>query len=303
VKVLIVGYGSIGKRHDEVLSSFAEISEIHIVTKQKIDSRNTFLSLESVQDIQKYDYFVIASETSKHFQQLKYLEENVEGKIIFCEKPIFAKYENLEIKNNKIFVGYVLRFHPLLEKLKIFLETEKVISANVFVGQYLPTWRENIDYRNSYSAKKSEGGGVLKDLSHEIDYIQWLFGELKEIKSYQLKISDLEIDSDDYSTFIGMTENGIVLNVSMDYISKITKRNIIIHTFESSYELDFIKNTLIKVSKDGLEENFSFANLERNYMFEKMHRNILFENASNNTSYNEALDVMRVIDKIEKENS
>lgn len=303
MKVLIIGYGSIGKRHDEVLLNFREISKIDIVTKQKIENRTIFKTLEDVENISNYDYFIIASETFKHFEQLQYLENNLSNKIIFCEKPLFNKSENLEIKKNRVFVGYVLRFHPLLQKLKIFLENEKIISLNVIVGQYLPNWRKGVDYRNSYSSKKSEGGGVLRDLSHEIDYVQWLIGNLTEIKSYQNKISDLEIDSDDFTTLIGKSESGAICNISMDYISKITKRTVLIHTLENSYELDFIKNSLTKVSKDGLEESYSFTNLERNYLFEKMHRDILFEDGLRNSSYKDGLEVMKVIEKVEKENN
>lgn len=303
MRTLIIGYGSIGKRHDEVLSNFIEISNIDIVTKQKIENRTIFETLEEIKSLSDYDYFVIASETFKHFEQLQYLENNLSNKTIFCEKPLFNKNENLEIKKNRVFVGYILRFHPLLQKLKVFLESEKIISINVTVGQYLPSWRKGVDYRNSYSSKKSEGGGVLRDLSHEIDYVQWLIGNLTEIKSYQKKISDLEIDSDDLTTLIGKSESGAIFNISMDYISKITKRTVLIHTLENSYELDFIKNGLTKVSKDGLEESYSFTNLERNYLFEKMHRDTLFENGSKNSSYRDGLEVMRLIERVEKENN
>jgi predicted dehydrogenase len=305
LKILIIGYGSIGRKHYEALSKFNEVLQIDIVTKQKIENTTTFSSLETVKNIESYNYIVIASETFKHFQQLKYLVKKINNQTIFCEKPLFDKNKNLNIGNNNVFVGYVLRFHPLLIKLKEFLETENVISINVFVGQYLPTWRKNIDYRDSYSSKQSEGGGVLRDLSHEIDYVQWLVGELEEIKSYQLKISDLEIETDDYTTLIGKTIKGTAVNISMDYISKILKRNILIHTFENSYELDFIKNNLIKVSKDGVKEVFSDNDLkiDINYMLKNMHKDIIYNLNTNASSFAEAISVMEIIDKIEKENS
>lgn len=301
MKVLIIGYGSIGRRHEEVLSSFHEIESIAIVTKQSIDNKKTFNDVNQVTDLKSYDYFVIASETHKHYEQLKYLEINVKDKSIFCEKPLFEINKDLKIEKNHVFVGYVLRFHPMLQKLKSFLQNEKVLSVNVNCGQYLPTWRQNIDYRNSYSAKKDEGGGVLLDLSHEIDYIQWLFGTMKEIKSYQLKISDLEIDSDDLTTFIGKTDKDIIINLSIDYISKITYRRILIHTLNDTYELDFIKNNLIQKDKAGLEQVYTFTNLERNYMFEQMHKSILSHKESV-CSYDEGLKVMNTISIIQEQN-
>lgn len=101
MKVLIIGYGSIGKRHYEVLSKFSQIKLINLITKQEI---KVFKFLE---DINTYDYFVIASETNKHFEQLKFLEENVKNKLIFCEKPLFESKKDLEIKYFQDFILYL----------------------------------------------------------------------------------------------------------------------------------------------------------------------------------------------------
>lgn len=300
MKVLIIGFGSIGKRHYEVLSKFYQVQTIDLVTKQEIPDKVCYKNLEVVDNIHEYDYFVIASETNKHFEQLKFLEENVKDKLIFCEKPLFESKKDFEIKNNKIFVGYVLRFHPLLEKLKEFIKDEKIISANAKCGQYLPSWRPNTDYKDCYSAKK-EGGGVLLDLSHEIDYIQWLCGQINEIKSYQVNISDLEINSDDLTMLIGKTTKNIFVNISIDYISKITHRRLFIETFEHTYELDFISNKLVKKNKMGLEEIYSFSHLERNYMFEKMHLDI-FNQQKNVCTFRDALEVMDTISTIQEQN-
>ena len=176
-----------------------------------------------------------------------------------------------------------------------------MISINVKCGQYLPSWRPNTKYQDSYSAKKNEGGGVLLDLSHEIDYVQWLFGKIKEIKSYQVKISDLEIDSDDLTMLIGKTNQDIFVNISIDYISKMTHRKLMVETLNNSYELDFISNKLIKKNKLDEEESFDALNLERNYMFEKMHQSIL-TNKKNVCDYKNALSVMDTITIIQKQN-
>lgn len=301
MKVLIIGYGSIGKRHDEVLSTFSEIKSIDLVTKQKIVNRISHKSIEDIKKISQYDYFVVASPTNKHFEQLKFLEENVKNKLIFCEKPLFESKQELEIKNNKVLIGYVLRFHPLLEKLKEFIKDENVIFANAKCGQYLPSWRPNTDYRDSYSAKKEEGGGVLLDLSHEIDYVQWLCGHIDEIKSYQVKISDLKINSDDLTMLIGKTNKDILINISIDYISKITHRKLLIETSENTYELDFVTNQLIKKDKTGLEERYSFSNLDRNTIFKKMHLDI-FKEQKNICTFQEALRVMDTISTIQEQN-
>lgn len=301
MNVLIIGYGSIGKRHESVLERFEFVSAINIVTKQKLVAKKTFYNLEEVTNLDSYDYILIASETNKHYEQIKFLEDKVKNKIILCEKPLFENKKILEIKHNSLYVGYVLRFHPLLLKLKKELEKERVISVNVNCGQYLPTWRKDIDYRNSYSAKKEEGGGVLLDLSHEIDYIQWLFGKIITFNSIQDKISDLEINSDDLSMLIGKTVSNIYVNLSIDYISKIPYRRMLVHTLNKSFELDFIANSLKVVKKDAKTNEFKIAALERNFMFEEMHKSVLF-NKDNICTYIEGLEVMDTINTIQEQN-
>ena len=301
MKVLLIGFGSIGKRHYEVLSKTSQIQQIDLVTKQNVEDNICYENLEIIENINQYDYFVIASETNKHFEQLDFLEKNVKNKLIFCEKPLFESKQDLKIKNNKVFIGYVLRFHPLLEKLSEFIKNENIILVNAKCGQYLPSWRPNSDYRDCYSSKKDQGGGVLLDLSHEIDYVQWLCGQINELQSYQVKISDLEINSDDLTMLIGKTDKNIFVNISIDYISKITHRKLLIETFENSYELDFISNKLIKKNKAGIEEIYSFSNLERNYMFEKMHLDI-FNQQKSVCTFQEALEVMNTISTIQEQN-
>lgn len=301
MKVLIVGFGSIGKRHFEVLSGMPEVESIDLVTRQSIKDKVCYSNLEAVESINQYDYFIIASETGKHYEQLKYLEDNVRDKPIFCEKPLFESKKDLEIKNNRVFVGYVLRYHPLLEKLNDLLRDEKILLVYAKCGQYLPSWRPDTDYRECYSARKEHGGGVLLDLSHEIDYVQWLCGQISELQSYQVKISDLEIDSDDLTTLIGRTSKNVFVNISMDYISKSTHRRLLVETLRHTYELDFVSNQLIKRDKGGLEEVHKLLNLERNYMFEKMHLDI-FQKQENVCTYKEALRVMDVISIIQEQN-
>lgn len=301
MKVLIIGYGSIGRRHEEVLRLFEDVDDIHIVTKQILENKVTYKSLQEVVNFRQYGYIVIASETYKHYEQLQYLERNISEKILFCEKPLFETDKMFETSNNSVYVGYVLRFHPLLQKLKNFLKSEKVICANIYTGQYLPTWREGVNYEKSYSAHKNQGGGVLLDLSHEIDYTQWLYGKMKDIKSYQVKYSDLKINSDDLVTLISKTEQGVVLTLTIDYISKITYRKMIVHTVNNTYELDLIANKLIQKNKNGLEHKYQLNSFERNLMFKNMHASILSDHMYACT-FAEAKQVMKTISIIQEQN-
>ncbi len=302
MKALVIGFGSIGKRHARVLSDIDAIHTVDVVTRQHIDSYTTYQHLSEVQ-LEDYDYFVIASETAKHFEQLLYITSNVSGKSILCEKPLFDFIDNqrhmlIDETKNKIVIGYTLRFHPILQKVREIIQTEKVYNIIVTCGQYLPTWRPDVDYRQSYSAKKSLGGGVLLDLSHEIDYIQWLFGEVVELKSYQTTISDLEIETDDLCMFIGKTNRKVFINVSLDYISKIPHRHIFINTEQFSYNINLIDHTIAKQGKTGTIANISVPPIDRDRMFHLMHTSTLTEE-NTASSYAEAVGVMNTVAKIQ----
>lgn len=300
MRVLIVGYGSIGRRHEEVLTEINNNVGIELVTKQDIPHRRCYKTLFEIDDLEQYDYYIISSETNKHYEQLKFLEKNLKNKLIFCEKPLFDKYKKLEINNNQVVVGYVLRFHPLMQKIKKCLKGQKVININAKCGSYLPNWRQNIDYRDSSSAKKI-GGGVLLDLSHEIDYIEWLCGSIESIKSIQSRVSDLEIESDDLVVAIGKTSEDVIFNLSIDYFSKIPHRTIVIDTIEKSYLLNLIQNEMIIMDKEGIKDKVN-CTLEGNDIFIAMHNSILL-NQNEVSSYKEAKRLMKVIDLIQKENN
>jgi len=297
LKVLLIGYGSIGKRHFDILSDFDEVDSINVVTKQNIDNVKTFKSLKDIEDINVYDYFIIANETSKHYEQLDYVCKYTTNKNILVEKPLFDKEYTLESCDNNVFVAYNLRFHPLLQKLKEILKDEDVYYANVLAGQYLPTWRPDQDYRESYSAKLSQGGGVLRDLSHELDYINWIFGDMTVISSINTKISDLEIESDDIFTALAKTSAGTIINVTMDYISKMPLRKIMIHTKTKTIEANIVTNTINIFNRDGIENSIVLDKLHRDYTYTNMHKAIINNDFQNVCNLKEGLQTVDIIEK------
>ncbi|HIP45615.1 MAG TPA: Gfo/Idh/MocA family oxidoreductase, partial [Sulfurospirillum arcachonense] len=297
MKVLLIGYGSIGKRHFDILSDFDEVDSINVVTKQNIDNVKTFKSLKDIEDINVYDYFIIANETSKHYEQLDYVCKYTTNKNILVEKPLFDKEYTLESCDNNVFVAYNLRFHPLLQKLKEILKDEDVYYANVLAGQYLPTWRPDQDYRESYSAKLSQGGGVLRDLSHELDYINWIFGDITVIGSINTKISDLEIESDDIFTALAKTNDGTIINVTMDYISKMPLRKIMIHTKTKTIEANIVTNTINIFNRDGIENSIVLDKLHRDYTYTNMHKAIINNDFQNVCNLKEGLQTVDIIEK------
>ena len=178
MKTVIIGYGSIGRKHASVLTKSFKKIKLYICTKQKLTNFRCFKNLNKIKEIQP-DYVIIASETSKHYQQLKYLENNLKNTKILVEKPLFHTNKKLNIKNNKVYVGYNLRFHPFILKLKEILKKKNFFDAQFITNSYLPNWRKNISHTKNYSSNKSQGGGIVLDLSHELDIIGSLVDKYK----------------------------------------------------------------------------------------------------------------------------
>jgi len=299
LKVLLIGYGSIGKRHYEILILLKNITMIDVVTKQEVTNLKTFKKLCDVDDINIYDYFIISSETFKHYEQLKYICSKVNEKKILVEKPLYDK-KHKEIKtNNHIFTAYNLRFHPILRELKNLLKDEKIYYANIICGQYLPSWRPNQDYTKSYSGDINQGGGVLRDLSHELDYANWLFGDIDKIDFINTKISNLEINSDDIFTAIAITKSKIIINLTIDYISKFPIRRLIIHTKDNTIEVDIIKNTLYSYTKVGDKKVIEIDKIDKNYTYKMMHESILHDEIDEVCSFEDGKKIVNIIENIE----
>ena len=298
-KAVIIGYGSIGQRHAKILFDLKLFEKIYIVTKQKISSK--YQKLNSLKELNKInpDYFLICSETFKHYNQLKYLVENFKKKIIFIEKPLFEKGYQLKLNKNIVFVGYNFRFHPVIKFIKIFLKNKKkILSTTVLCGSYLPSWRKNIIYNKSYSSDKKKGGGVLLDLSHEIDYITWILGSFTKKYFIYKKFSNLKTTSNDFVSLIGSNKKTKYMLINLDYFSKIPKRQIIIEGDNFSLSCDLIKNS-IKVKNFNKMKSIEFSKKSKDESYVLQHQNILSNSTKIACSYNEAFKLLKFIDKIQ----
>ncbi len=296
MRILIIGYGSIGRRHHDVLRSLFQNATIDIASVHRETAE--YRTFDDVRNPTVYDYFVIASETGAHLDQLKKLEAMVCNKIILVEKPLFSEYHDFQSTHNRVYVGYNLRFHPLIEKLRQLAVNHRFTTVNIVVGQYLPDWRIGVDYRASYSASRERGGGVLLDLSHEIDYVQWLFGPIGSIRAKGGKISPLEIESEDFTAFIGKTGQGVMTTVSLDYLSRIPIRRIYANSDDSTCICDLVDGTM-RIRSQGMDSEEVFqTTIERNGTYAAMHADILMHGGGNACTIKEGLEIMQTIGRI-----
>ena len=232
IKVLIAGYGSIGKRHLENFLQFKDIqlivytkrSDLQLLKKKGIKVSNSLTECLK----ENPDIGVITNETSLHIPIAIKLAK--EGLDLFLEKPLSNSLKDVEklyaiVKKKKLItqMGCNLRFHPCIKKIKSLIEQEKIgkiISAQVQNCSYLPDFHRWEDYRKSYAARKDLGGGVILTQIHEIDYMYWFFQEVENVVSMSGKFSALDVTAEDYMSSLLQFKNKIIGELHMDYFQR-----------------------------------------------------------------------------------
>jgi predicted dehydrogenase len=296
-KILIIGSGSISKKHYSSIKNLRYETKVETISSRKFEKLNE-IEFEKIKRL-KPELIIICSPATSHLRNLKKIEKNFKNLKVLIEKPVFEKsYKIKEKLKNKYFVGYNLRFHPVIIFLKKFLRKKKIYSINIISHSYLPDWRK-IDYRDSVSAKKKLGGGVLLELSHELDYVKWIFNKLKILFSYNNRISKLNIDTDDILSIVAKVGKNALLNLNINFFSKIPNRTIKIDGYKFSLNADLIKNkiTIIKDKKINIKK-FSNFNIKETYKLQCLE---IFKNKySNISTLNESLNLMKILDTIKK---
>ncbi len=259
-KILLIGFGSVGQKHYRVLKTYYKKNfEVYIFSKI-IKKKFSEKSISIIKKINP-DYFILSTPSNLHYKHLKLICSNFDKKIILCEKPLFLKKENLNIRSNKVYVGYNLRFHPLIIKLKKFFYNKKVDEVNIFCSTNVLNWRKQRKGYTPYSYFQSKSGGVLFDLSHEIDYFIWIFGTiLKKKISYTKKTSNKKIQSKNIFYLSGKGKRSKKVTIYLNFTSQVEKRYIKIIQKNKNYFGDLNKNYLKINQKDKKIKRINFNN-------------------------------------------
>lgn len=259
LNVLFVGLGSIGKRHIKNLKIICDEKGIEL-SCDALRSSNSPLNSEikplihheyySVEELPYYDIIFITNPSNLHYEMI--LKLNSKADSFFIEKPLDVKpltEEQLKVldKNKVYYIACPLRHTGVYKGLLDIIKDKKIFCARAICTSYLPEWRKGIDYRNVYSAKK-ESGGVKIDLIHEFDYLFSLFGFPEKFSMYERKISDLEIESPDYVSFIGDYGN-MFTELHLDYFGRIPTRNVELYSDDDVIVCDF-NNSKIRINNE-----------------------------------------------------
>jgi predicted dehydrogenase len=234
-KYMIVGCGSIGKRHIRNLSQLGVHDIIAIdpsaERRAEVMQKLGIRAFETIDEglSQSPDVALICTPTSFHLQDS--LAVARAGCHIFIEKPVSHQLQGTgrlidEVRRKKLLtlVGCNFRFHPGLQQVKLLLEEEAigpVRYARASFGHYLPDWHPWEDYRQGYSALRRLGGGVLLDRVHEVDYLRWLLGEFSKVSCALGRLGELEIDTEDTAELtLWVKGGGCLVSVHLDYLRR-----------------------------------------------------------------------------------
>ena len=230
--LLIIGDGSIAKKHSAVIKRIFKDIKIFVIKYKKIEK-----SLQHIKNLihnKNIKLVLVCSPTNTHLEYIKFLKEKEINYLV--EKPIIKddqlkdlnKFINKKSKNIEL-VGYQLRYNKILLKLKQLLSKKivgKIEHVKIIVNSFLPNWRKS-SLKKSSSLSKKKGGGVLLELSHEIDYMLWLFGRPKLLKA-TIDNNNIFKKYIDERANIFFKYNSKNIHIDMSLNSKLEERKIII---------------------------------------------------------------------------
>lgn len=294
-EALVVGYGSIGRRHSSILARLG--MRVSVVSRRDGVPHPfvAFKSLDEALHAVTYDYVVLATETAAHLADLEKLASlGYHGRVL-VEKPLFTQHASLsKLSPMGIYVGYQLRFHPVVQVLRELIAGDDCIAADFYVGQHLDLWRSGRNSRETYSSKAALGGGVLRDLSHELDLAAWLFGACDRVTALGGRMSELTVDSDDTWGIIGQFERCPVVTLQLNYLDRIGQRTMTVITRSQTIRADLVAGSLV------CNGEITDLKASRDKPIEAMHRALVDGSDQDVCSGEAGLQVVDMIDAIER---
>ncbi|MBN2421603.1 Gfo/Idh/MocA family oxidoreductase [Candidatus Woesearchaeota archaeon] len=297
MKILLFGLGSIGQRHlRNLVRRFG--NDLEVIAFRKTRRKLVFTDDLKVEDDssveEKYNiksYYDISKAlrekpfaaficTPTRFHVKNAIDAANAGCHLFIEKPLSDSMENIEElkaiceKNNlTVYVGFQLRFNPVIKLLKEKIKAGAIgdlLSVHAEIGEYLPGWHKYEDYRKMYASKKELGGGVVLTQIHEFDYLYWLFGMPEKVFALGGKLSGLDIDVEDTADVLlqmNFMKRTLPVSVHMDYIQRPPARTCKVIGTKGKIIMDLVKTSLTVINSEGSKEEYDFSDYKRNQMY------------------------------------
>jgi predicted dehydrogenase len=235
---LVVGLGSIGRRHARNwaalgLGPVSVCRQVGLAQPEPLGvAAREFFDLDEALASQP-DVVLVTNPTGLHVETA--VRAVRAGAHVFVEKPLGDALDGVaellsaaHAAGRQIMVGYNLRFHPGLARLKELVgegAVGQIVSVRATVGEYLPGWHPGEDYRRGYSARRDLGGGAVLTLSHELDAVCWLLGAPSQVMAMAIHATSLDIDTDDVAE-LTLRYPRCLASVHMDYARRPPARSL-----------------------------------------------------------------------------
>ena len=261
--VVVRGSGSIGQRHARVFRQVgAEVALWPVRDRRPgpdgVDEATGARLLDDTTGpdaLRAAGLVVVATDTSRHVADaLAALDAGAEK--VLVEKPVAPTAPDTaalaaHARHTFVWVSAPLRAHEGFRHLRRLVgHLATTGSAHVWSQSWLPDWRPDRDYRESYSARADEGG-VLRDLVHEIDYATVLFGAPALMGAAVETTGPLEIEADQAATLLWSTDRAFTVTARLDYVTRPATRGVVIRTPEGILEWDVVRAAVRHTTPDG----------------------------------------------------
>jgi len=267
-KVLIVGAGSIGRRHAANLAALGAEVSVFDVNRPLLTALCDENRWAPVYDLgpalgqDRFDAAVICTPNNLHIPCARKAVDA--GLHVFIEKPLSHTMDGVadlissQKRSGRVgMAGFNLRFEPGLQYIKQRLDPSRVAFAHVEFGSYLPSWRPGTDYTKGYSANRSMGGGIILDDVHEIDYACWLFGYPASVLPSSGTYGRLAIDVEDVAE-MQLRYPDKIITIHMDYLQRRYTRRCRI-CFRDGYVTEWVFGDRVTEYTEAGENQYSYG--------------------------------------------
>ena len=305
MKIIFFGMGSIGQRHARILQNQYE-HDLYAFRSNKNSPLDPSLEIKELfnwKDVERLspDIAFITNPTSEHIQTaIACAKLNCK---LFIEKPLDLDdrrlselFEIIETKKLSTYVAFNLRFHPVIKTIKELCEAHQCLHMRVRCSSFLPSWRPGRDHKTVYSSIAKMGGGVLLDLSHELDYTHYLLGDYVGIGGTFGRVANITVDSEDYADLIIKTQNSHA-SIHLNYISQIKERVIDLDFENFSIRGDIINGQIYEYHLDSSKDCVKKFDKPIDLMYEKQLK-YFFNNLNNWQMMNNVIQASKLFKQI-----
>lgn len=274
-RLLVIGNGSMARRHVRLSRQLLPNADIRVLRYRTDLEISPYAngSIDVIEDVDLFEpeYVIVASPAPYHIEHAKKLLKD--GIKVLIEKPLSDSVEKasalLQFSEMPILIGYNLRFSPSLQYFrKLLMEgvVGSLLSVRSEVGQFLPSWRASTPTRDSVSVSKALGGGVLLELSHEIDYLEWIFGTISTVNASLFRQSDLVRDVEDTAHLFmtsqtKLSRESLPISLTMDLYRHDSTRFCVAIGETGSLRWDALKGTVEFFGQGRLKSRTMFSGL------------------------------------------